>query len=224
MAPSWEDYLYPGTDVLRNNAGLRRQADLEVFERSATARRAAELGASALPGSYDLDHLKRFHGQLFQDVYPWAGELRQVNITKGDSPFCRSEHIESYSAIVFTELARDGHLQDVGRKAFVERAAHYLAEVNAIHPFRDGNGRAQRAFFSQLARDGGRHLAWERLDLQRNIAASRAAHRGDERPMRAMINDVTESLGRRRARELAERTRTARQRTSRGRGGRGLDR
>ena len=63
-----------------------------------------------------------------------------------------------------------------------------LGEVNALHPFREGNGRAQRAFFGQLARDAGFTLAWQHLDPARNVEASAAIMRGDPEPMREMLN------------------------------------
>jgi hypothetical protein len=69
--------------------------------------------------------------------------------------------------------------------------AHYLGEVNALHPFREGNGRAQRAFFGQLARDAGFTLAWQHLDPARNVDASAAITRGDPEPMREMLNELT---------------------------------
>jgi fido (protein-threonine AMPylation protein) len=63
-------------------------------------------------------------------------------------------------------------LRDLDREAFAARLAYYLGEVNAVHPFREGNGRTQRAFFEQLAREAGYTLAWQHLDAARNIEAS----------------------------------------------------
>ena len=76
----------------------------------------------------------------------------------------------------------------LGRDAFVGRLAYYLGEVNALHPFREGNGRAQRAFFAQLARSTGFTLAWQHLDAARNVEASAAIMRGDPEPMRKMLD------------------------------------
>ena len=91
---------------------------------------------------------------------------------------------------MFTSRFRDLHGEDclrgLHRDAFTERLACYLGEVNALHPFREGNGRAQRAFFTQLARDAGYTLAWQHLDAARNIEASAAIMRGDPEPMRKM--------------------------------------
>ena len=66
---------------------------------------------------------------------------------------------------------------------------HYLGEVNGLHPFRGGNGRAQRAFFAQLARSAGFTLAWQQhRDAARNVEASAAIMRGNPEPMRKMLD------------------------------------
>jgi cell filamentation protein len=69
-----------------------------------------------------------------------------------------------------------------------------LAEVNALHPFREGNGRAQRSFLSQLARDAGYRLRWEHVDRDANIDTARAAADGDLAPMRALLEPVVEAV------------------------------
>jgi cell filamentation protein len=81
-------------------------------------------------------------------------------------------------------------LRGLPRDLFTERLTYYLGEVNAIHPFREGNGRAQRAFFEQLAGDAGFILDWQRLDADRNIAASAAIMRGEQAPMRKMLDEL----------------------------------
>ncbi len=88
------------------------------------------------------------------------------------------------------ELPRENYLRRLDRDQIVNRLTHYLAEINATHPFREGNGRTQRSFLGQLAADAGYLIAWERLDPQRNINASRVAHRGDNRPLRAMLAEL----------------------------------
>lgn len=78
------------------------------------------------------------------------------------------------------------------RDEFLDRLTYYLGEVNAIHSFREGNGRAQRAFFEQLASDAGYILDWQHLDADRNIAASAAIMHGDPIPMRQMLDELAE--------------------------------
>ena len=105
--------------------------------------------------------------------------------------FALPQHIEPYLAGVLAELARENYLRDLDRERFVDRLAHYLAEINAAHPFREGNGRTQRAFISQLARDASYALDWSRTDAERNIAASIASMHGDNNPLRAILGDIT---------------------------------
>ena len=93
----------------------------------------------------------------------------------------------SSAAVIFRELRDEDCLRGLGRGIFVGRLACYLGEVNALHPFGEGNGRAQRAFFGQLARDAGFPLAWQHLDPVRNVEASAAIMRGDPEPMRKML-------------------------------------
>jgi cell filamentation protein len=84
------------------------------------------------------------------------------------------------------------HLQEIHKRIFgdVFRWAGQIRTVNALHPFREGNGRAQRAFFGQLARDAGFTLAWQHLDPVRNVEASAAIMRGDPEPMREMLGPL----------------------------------
>lgn len=185
-----DPYVYPGTNVLRNALGIRDDGELERVESQLTRIRAARLMATPLPGSYDLAHLQAFHRVLFDGLYDWAGQLRTVPIARAQM-FCLPEYIEGYAADVFGRLAREQHLVALGRARFVDRLAAYLGDVNALHPFRDGNGRAQRACFAQLAGDAGYRLHWSRVDRERNGEAFIAAMRGDERPLRELLDEIT---------------------------------
>jgi cell filamentation protein len=120
-------------------------------------------------------------------MYEWAGQIRTVAIAKG-AMFCLPQYIDSAAAIIFRELHDEDCLRGLLRAAFAGRLACYLGEVNALHPFRDGNGRTQRAFFGQLACSTGFTLAWQHLDAARNVEASAAIMRGDPEPMRKMLD------------------------------------
>jgi cell filamentation protein len=187
-----DPYVYPGTEVLRNKLAIRDAATLEQVEGELARLAAYELAANPIPGDYDLAHLRRMHARLFADVYDWAGELRTVTIAKADL-FALPQHIESYAGEVLGQLAREQHLTGLPREKFVGRLAHYLGEVNAIHPFREGNGRAQRAFFSQLVGRTGHRLMWDRVTPGENLAASVRAMRGDEGPLRELLDRALET-------------------------------
>jgi len=156
-----DTYCYPGTTVLKNKLDTRRQDVLDEFETEMTDLRAAE---ALPPGDLDYDHYRRIHWHLFQDVYAWAGKPRTVRISKGGSPFCYPEHIDAQATKLFNQLADDRYLQDLSKEDFAGKAAHFLAELNAIHPFREGNGRAQLTFLTLLAENAGHPLNHDGLD------------------------------------------------------------
>lgn len=185
-----DPYVDPESGVLRNRLGISDFERLREAEAGLTLAALADLGTRTLPGGYDLAHLRLFHREVFGDLYPWAGEIRVVGIAKSD-PFCLPQHIETYSSDLFAALAKERHLRSLPRDEFLDRLTHYYAEVNAIHPFREGNGRAQRAFFHQLGREAGWPIDWSDLHPERNVAASMASLRGDNGLLRALLDAVT---------------------------------
>ncbi len=177
--------------VLLNNLGITSSDALSQAEADLSLAAMLRLSVQPLSGTYDLRHLQGFHKQLFGTVYPWAGELRTVDIARtAQDVFCRWAFIESYSVEVFAGLAAEKRLVGLARDAFVRRLAHYYGEINAIHPFREGNGRAQRAFLSQLAREAGWRLAWSEMSGDQNDTASAAALRGDTEPLTVMVEGL----------------------------------
>lgn len=185
-----DPYVYPDTNVLRNLQGIRDPAQLQQLEAQLTRLRLPRIAAHPIDGGYDLAHLQRFHHALFQGLYGWAGELRTVPISKADL-FALPQHIQSYGQEIFSELAREHHLAGLTRDELVDRLARHLGNVNALHPFREGNGRAQRAFFTQLAGGLGYELRWQHIDAQRNTTAAIAAMRGNDMPLRQLLDQIT---------------------------------
>jgi cell filamentation protein, protein adenylyltransferase len=116
--------------------------------------------------------------------------LRPQPPAKAGASFCLPHQIVDTAADVFARLAAADHLRGRDRAGFLDGLAPLLAEVNALHPFREGNGRTQRSFLSQLARDAGFRLDWAAVDCDANIDAARAAADGDLAPMRALLAPV----------------------------------
>jgi len=151
----------PGTDLLINQAGLRDHATLAALEVEMVTQRLRE----PLPdGPLGVRYYRAIHRHLFQDVYAWAGRFRTVRIAKQGSAFCYPEHIDREMRRLFTQLAQQKHLRGLEPTAFAAKAAHILAELNAIHPFREGNGRAQISFLVELASRASHPLDQERLE------------------------------------------------------------
>jgi cell filamentation protein len=186
---TWDPYLDLDSGVLRNLLGITDPDELRRAEAGLTASRIYDLARAPLPGGYDLPHLQAFHRRIFGDIYDWAGELRTVSIGRG-ALFCLPEHIAGDAEELFAWLARTGHLRHLDREDFVDGLAELLSDLNALHPFRDGNGRAQRAFVAQFAHDAGHPVRWSAMDPEENVTASRAAHEGDDGPLRAMLDKL----------------------------------
>ena len=185
-------YCIPGSAVLKNKAGITDQDLLDEYEGDFTAIRLLELTQNPVEGSFDLAHLCKIHQYLFQDVYDWAGEIRSVDIIRGDSRFCNACQIQSYSNTVFSALNSEKYLVNLDPKVFASRLAHYLSEINAIHPFREGNGRVQRFFISQLAEHAGYSIDYSALDQAELYPVMQASFIGNEQPLADLIFKIIE--------------------------------
>jgi cell filamentation protein, protein adenylyltransferase len=184
-----DPYLDPVSGVLKNRLGITDETTLEKSEAAHVAIRSFELLQKPLKGRFDLEHLQAIHRYLFQDIYEWAGEPRTIDISKGGHMFAHHTHIQSAAAPIFRQLAEEKHLAELDPDAFSRRAAHYLGELNALHPFREGNGRTQREFISQLATAKGYYIAWENVKRETMLQSSIASFKGDVSPLTALIRD-----------------------------------
>jgi len=189
-----DPYLDPETGILRNLVGARTQQELDALETDLSNARGHELLDSPPRPTGDLDEFRAIHLQLFQDVYDWAGELRTVDIRKnseGSQFFLPVVMIERAAGYAADELRSDDMLRGMERERFVERLSFHYDQWNYIHPFREGNGRTQRLFWSRIAEDAGWRLDWTRTTAEQNVAASRAAsERLDLQPLREMFGRV----------------------------------
>lgn len=147
-------YCYPDADVLKNRMGVRDSERLSRLERRLTMLRLLELIDKPIRGKFDLKHLQAIHKYIFQDVYEWAGEIRKVDIAKGNM-FCNVRFLSSQAAEIFGKLKEEDYLQGLEKEDFIRQMAYYFSEINALHPFREGNGRSQREFIRCLALHNG---------------------------------------------------------------------
>jgi cell filamentation protein len=184
-----DPYLIPGSSVFGNKLGLTDADALEQIERRLVVQRIRE----GIPsGRFDLAHRRAIHRHLFQDVYAWAGEIRTVEIAKGGRQVQCRQFIETGMADVHRRLEHAGFLRGLHSAAFAEAAGRIMGDVNYVHPFREGNGRAQLQYLEQLAAQAGHPLNLTRIDPQGWIGASRASHDGDYAFMAAEIGRALE--------------------------------
>jgi len=176
---------YPGSHVLRNIAELTDQDELDQFEQLMFLTRAEE----EMPkGDLDYQHYREIHHHFFQDVYDWAGQIRQIRTGKGGNWFCYPEYIDEQMEVLFGQLADEDHLVQVDDVAtFSDRAAHYIAEINAVHPFREGNGRCQLILLTVLADLVGFQLTEDQLDETSFMEAMIKSFHGNNASLSAEI-------------------------------------
>lgn len=178
---------YPGTDVLRNKANLRDANQLAEFELAMFLIRSEEDWPT---GNYDLAHYYALHHHLFQDVYDWAGQERTIRIGKAGNWFCFPEHITEQMETLFNDLLEKQWFQDAPKEEFVPQITHFLTELNAIHPFREGNGRTQMAFIIMLTENAGFTFDDSQLDPDKVLEAMIASFRGDESLLIELLNQL----------------------------------
>ena len=184
-----DPYLDPATGVLKNRLGIADESSLEQAEADLVATRSYELSQTPLSGLYDLAHLQAIHRHLFGDVYEWAGQLRTIDIAKGGNQFAHHAYVASAAAPIFQQLAKENSLAGLDAASFGDRAAYYPGELNALHPFREGNGRAQREFISHLAHTNGYYVAWENVPGPDMLTAAIESFKGDTRRLAAIIRE-----------------------------------
>jgi len=204
------NYTYPGIDPLnaavKNKLGIQTHDDFEIVSAPLVAARATEIAEGQGPaGNFDAEHLKAIHQHLFQDVFEWAGHSRdevirlsdgttatELSLRKVDgTPFLPGPRIQGELQRIFDTLRDSGKLRGLSREVFAEQAADIMGEINGVHPFREGNGRTQRVFMRELAKQVGHELNFSVVTRERMIQASVAANdHGDSTMMRRMFNEI----------------------------------
>jgi cell filamentation protein len=163
--------------ILKNLPGFTDPILLDSFERVEAAEEIFDLQKYPVKGTFDSAHLRVIHARIFQNVYPWAGEFRQVNLRRSASYyFALVQFMETNLKSTLAKLAAENHLKGLDAAAFASRAAYYLGELNSIHPFREGNGRTQREFIRELAAEAGHRINWNRVTRSQMIDVSIESH------------------------------------------------
>ncbi len=190
-AASPDPYCYPNSNVLRNNFDIRDEQLLKDVDSLYSQKRLTELYTDhPVAGRFGFTHLSRIHRFIFQDLYPWAGQIRTVRIHKDQTTFAYPEHIHSEATRIFGELRRDQFLRKLSSPDLTDRLTWYVAELNVLHPFREGNGRALRAFLRALLLQQNRLLRFEQLEPEEWLKASIAAYVGDLSKMNALLSRI----------------------------------
>ena len=164
-------YCYKDSDVLINKFDIRDNKKLEEIERKIVLAKLYELRQNRQIGNFDINHFVGIHKFLFEDIYPFAGLFRTENIAKGNFSFAEWEYIEDELKKLLNQLKEENNLQNLDRETFIKRLCYYMAELNVLPPFREGNGRTIREFIRQLAYKNGYVLNLKHIHPKEMLSA-----------------------------------------------------
>lgn len=185
----YERVMYAGPEprVPVNKLGLRDWLTLEIAEIEIVARRSKQ-GLPRQAQEISYSGFKAIHRHLFQDIYDWAGEERTYTTSRNPGvPFARPEHIVSWMEKQFLSLHAANCLNGLAKPDFSRKAAFFVNEINAAHPFIEGNGRVMRLWLQIVADGAGYGLMLDRADKLAWNDAARLGFFGSNEPMAALI-------------------------------------
>lgn len=155
---------YPGTTIPINKFDIHDEEKLNEIEGVISSARYAEWLNAPQLAAFDFEHYKAIHQFLFSDLYEWAGNVHTVNISKKGTQFTPAENIERQAELIFKRLQDRNYFKGLPHSEFVEEVVDFYCVTNALHPFREGNGRAQRVFLTQLIRNAGYEINFADMD------------------------------------------------------------
>jgi cell filamentation protein len=171
------DNCYPGTAVLVNKFDIRDESGLNEIETAIVSSKLVKLEEQPISGAFDFEHYRAIHRFIFEDLYDWAGEVRTVNLSKKGTHFCPAEKIVKQSELVFAYLNKQKCFQKLPHDDFVSEIVDFYCSTNYLHPFREGNGRTQRAFITGLIRNAEYDIDFADIDDDAlMIATIQSAH------------------------------------------------
>lgn len=150
--------------VLENKLGITESAELAREEERISKKKALELFEYGILNSLEVGKfsaLSKIHKYLFEDIYAFAGEIRNVNIAKGNFRF---------APVMYLKQALE-HIDEMPQSNFDEIIEKYV-EMNAAHPFREGNGRSTRIWLDLiLKKEIGKVVDWSKVDKEDYLLA-----------------------------------------------------
>lgn len=149
------EHKYTNSDgILHNLANIENEKILLAYESLKVSKRVEELYENPIKIK-DSNSLLVIHHYLFQDIYEWAGKVRTVNISKDGKPFFNGERFSTAFKFIDSVISEYRTISKTEKRQIAEKLAEILDHVNYLHPFREGNGRAQREFMRLLALEKG---------------------------------------------------------------------
>ena len=169
---------YEGTTCLINKFGIKDDKQLLIIEGQITFAKGSELERNPIKGNFDFEHYKAIHKYLFDDIYEWAGKIRNVDMSKKGTSFAKANEIETLAKACFSRLKSENYFKDQVFDKYIDNIVDFYCVTNMLHPFREGNGRTQRIFISQLIRYNGYEIDFSKINTDDLMSATIQAANG----------------------------------------------
>lgn len=167
-------YTYKNSSVLKNKLNITTEEKLKEYETKMVALKLASIDKADFKRTYDEEHLKAIHKYLFEDVYDFAGQYRLENITKDNFIFSQYQYIDENIKEVFKKTNIHS-LEDLPFEELIIKLSDFMTDLNVLHPFREGNGRATREFIREFLDKLGFEINWFEIDYNDILRASMLA-------------------------------------------------
>ena len=163
---------YEGTTCLINKLGITDERKLSQIETLITTAKCNDLEMNPIVGDFGFEHYKAIHRFIFEDLYDWAGKVRTVSISKKGTTFVAPESIENLAHKMFTGLQNEKCYAEYENDRYIDAIVDLYCKTNMLHPFREGNGRTQRVFLTQLIRHSGHDINFSTIDTDELMIAT----------------------------------------------------
>lgn len=163
---------YEDTTCLINKFGIKDEKKLSQMETLITTAKCKELEVNPIDGDFGFEHYKAIHKYIFEDLYDWAGLVRTASISKKGTVFTLPESIEPLADRIFTGLQKENCYIGYDNDQYIESIVDFYCRTNMLHPFREGNGRTQRVFLTQLIRHSGHDINFSTIDTDELMIAT----------------------------------------------------
>ena len=167
-------YTYKNSSVLKNKLNITTEEKLKEYETKMVALKLASIDKADFKRTYDEEHLKAIHKYLFEDVYDFAGQYRLENITKDNFIFSQYQYIDENIKEVFKKTNIQSS-EDLPFEELIIKLSDFMTDLNVLHPFREGNGRATREFIREFLDKLGFEINWFEIVYNDILRASMLA-------------------------------------------------
>ena len=184
------DNCYKGTTCLINKLDIQDEKQLDIVESQITVAKISILQHNPIEGNFDFEHYKAIHKFIFEDLYYWAVIPITVDISKKGTFFVAAKNIDEIATACFERLKNQNYFKNLELDDFVEKITDFYCVTNNLHPFREGNGRTQRVFLSQLALNAGYEMDFSNMDTDELMVATIQAANGVDTYLKNVLREI----------------------------------